>query len=243
MSASVSWKSYSAQYDLMAEHNPAYQALLARAEGYFASLPLSPGSVIAEIGAGTGNYSTLAASLCPECQILHIEPDAGMNEVAVRKAWQRGLWNIEFLGTTADSAPLQPSSVDVVVAVHSLYAMPDPLGTIAKIHTWLRPDGQVFACDLGRVLDVSDWFSYLRRSLVSRLGYWKTMGILLSGREVAQQNRRIAQMQRSGAYWTHEPDEYVQVWQKAGFSVLTAEAQYRNYSDLVIAKKPAFAAG
>lgn len=221
----------------MAQHNPAYQSLIERAAQFFRSLSLVSGSVIADVGAGTGNFSTMAAQLCPQCRILHIEPDDGMNAVATKKASALGLKNLTIIKAVADEANFEPHSVDVVIAVHSLYAMPAPIRAIRNFHYWLRPTGHVFACDLGRYLNTIDWFFYLAIQIFRHHGMIKTARIIVSATEVARQNSKIAHMQRTGSYWMHTPQEYAHAWQTSGFSILQQETQYRNCSDLIIAVK------
>ena len=70
-------------------------------------------------------------------------------------------------------------------------------------------------------------------------GVMGALRMLHAGREVARQNQNILRLQRTGAYWLHTPAEYEQAWTAAGFEILESERQYRGYSDLVVARKPA----
>ena len=53
----VSWSAYAAAYDLMAEHNPAYQSLVSDFQDVIQGWSMEPDSIILDVGAGTGNFS------------------------------------------------------------------------------------------------------------------------------------------------------------------------------------------
>jgi SAM-dependent methyltransferase len=101
-------------------------------------LPLmpKPGSAVADLGCGTGSLAVLLASAGHEVRGLDFS--AHMVEAARAKA--AGL-PVEF--TTGDAAhpPYPEGSVDVVLARHVLWALPDPAAAIDKWRRLLRPDG------------------------------------------------------------------------------------------------------
>ena len=78
-----------------------------------ASIGLSPGEVVADIGAGTGIFSVpMAREVAPEGIVLAVEVDAGFLPIIELKARENGVDNVRpVLGEFGD--PRLPQSVDV----------------------------------------------------------------------------------------------------------------------------------
>ena len=78
-----------------------------------ASIGLSPGEVVADIGAGTGIFSVpMAREVAPEGVVLAVEVDAGFLPIIETKARENGVDNVEtVLGEFGD--PKLPRNVDV----------------------------------------------------------------------------------------------------------------------------------
>ncbi|HUP53352.1 MAG TPA: methyltransferase domain-containing protein, partial [Longimicrobiales bacterium] len=78
-----------------------------------ASIGLSPGDVVADIGAGTGIFSVpMAREVAPEGLVLAVEVDAGFLPIIESKARENGVDNVQpVLGEFGD--PKLPQSVDV----------------------------------------------------------------------------------------------------------------------------------
>jgi tRNA A58 N-methylase Trm61 len=78
-----------------------------------ASVGLSPGDVVADIGAGTGIFSVpMAREVAPEGTVYAVEVDAGFLPIIRTKARENGVDNVEaVLGEFGD--PKLPRSVDV----------------------------------------------------------------------------------------------------------------------------------
>jgi cyclopropane fatty-acyl-phospholipid synthase-like methyltransferase len=78
-----------------------------------ASMGLSPGDVVADIGAGTGIFSVpMAREVAPEGTVYAVEVDAGFLPIIQAKARENGVDNVEaVLGEFGD--PKLPRSVDV----------------------------------------------------------------------------------------------------------------------------------
>lgn len=234
----VNWHSYAEVYDLMADNNPAYQDLIAQFQQAIAGWRIEPQSQLADLGAGTGNFSIKLAQSFPACQVIHLDGNAEMNRLAERKACGRHASNLCFVTTDIGAAPFQPASLSAITTVHALYAFPQPNNVIAKMYEWLQPGGYLFACDAGRMGKVSKWVVYLLREFYRRQGLWRTAQFYYHARVVTQQNRLIAKAQRDGVYWLHTHAEFRAAIEAVGFEVLTAREVYRGNSDLVIARKP-----
>jgi cyclopropane fatty-acyl-phospholipid synthase-like methyltransferase len=78
-----------------------------------ASIGLSPGDVVADIGAGTGIFSVpMAREVAPEGLVLAVEVDAGFLPIIESKARENGVDNVQpVLGEFGD--PKLPQSVDI----------------------------------------------------------------------------------------------------------------------------------
>jgi SAM-dependent methyltransferase len=233
----VDWTSFSAVFDLFLDYNPVYlevlEAFLAEARAW----PARPGMRVADLGAGTGNFSIAACRLWPDAIVHHVEPDAGMRGRARSKAI--GLPNLHVVESDIAGFRAEPGSLSVIISVHVLYALSDPRGTLSAMFHWLEPGGRAFLVDLGRVVDMGDWMRFFVAHLVRELGIVEAARLLWRGREIARQNRIIRARQLDGSYWTHSTPEFADAVRQAGFRVLREEPCNRGVSDLVVAEKPA----
>jgi ubiquinone/menaquinone biosynthesis C-methylase UbiE len=239
---SVNWSDYSQVYDEMASLNPPYQEMLGILASTIDGWSLDSDSTVVDLGAGTGNMSTLMGHALPNCRVLHVDSDSAMNAHASSKIRARALGNVFMIESDAERFELPAASVMATICIHSLYTLPNPLAVIDKIFQWTAPGGRVFACDLGRHLDVRDWRRFLFGSFRARFGLLGALRLLFRGRGVVRQNAGIAAMQRRGRYWLHSSDEFRAAFERCGFVVERSETCFRGYSDLLVCTKPAVAA-
>lgn len=78
---------------------------------------LMPVMKLGDFGAGTGNFSTLAARMVPGLRVVHVDADPGMNEVARQKA-RSDAWEIRE--ENLEELQIEPGKLDAVVSVHAL---------------------------------------------------------------------------------------------------------------------------
>jgi len=227
----VDWSSYAKAYDLLSEHNPAYQALLRDFEGFLSTI--RPPELIYDIGGGTGNYTKIAALACPCSEIRFVEPNAGMIGLARAKLAAHG--NITYDTLALEDIDAH-GTADLIICVHALYAMPAPEQRLADMLRLLRPDGLLYLIDLGRYMNVADWRRYLFSHLRKEHGLAGTLQIFWQGREIAKQNKTILKAQKNGVYWTHTEEEIASAATAAGFEILRQESVYRGYSDLLVCR-------
>lgn len=233
----VNWKAYATAYDLMAKNNPAYQDILKMLSQESIKWPMRAGDIIADLGAGTGNFSTLLSSLFPQTSVVHIDSCREMNASALDKARTLQCQNFQILEEDISSLDFPAGSLSAVICVHSLYAFPNAIELIAKIHQWLHPGGQLFACDLGRQMNVIDWAQYFFRESYKRDRLLVTLHRFWKGRVVAKQNRKILAAQKKGKYWMHSLSDFRNAFEQVGFKIMRSQECYRGYSDLVVAVK------
>jgi ubiquinone/menaquinone biosynthesis C-methylase UbiE len=102
-------------------------------------LPTAPADIV-DLGCGTGSLSVLLAEEGYSVRGLDFSPDmiaaAGHKATAAHR-------DIEFQVGDASSPPYEPSSYDVVLARHVLWALPDPAAALARWCRLLRRDGRL----------------------------------------------------------------------------------------------------
>ena len=233
----VDWSSYAQTYDLLLSYNPFYQELYKEVIAVAQAWDIAEGSMIADIGAGTGNYSCTLAKLFPQAEVLHVDRDPGMCQVALQKVQNRGLNNIEIRNEGVDEVFIPPSSLGACTCIHALYTFPNPQQVLQNIYGWLTPGGLGIFVDPGRPVRVLDWQIAIARRMIQAHGLRKTLQVMREGKEVSKQNRRAARMQAEGKFWTHSHAEFCEAVIDAGFKILEAHTTFRGISDFVVAKK------
>lgn len=233
----VSWKSYAQKYDMLLSFNPFYQHLHQAVLAEVSEWEINGGDLIADVGAGTGNYSLSLARLFPQARVLHIDNDSGMNEAARTKRTQLGISNHAILESGIEDVELAEGSLRALISIHALYTFPRPEQVLQRMHKWLQPGGEAILVDAGRIVNVLSWQLAISFHLLRTYGWKKTWEIFREGREVSQQNAYIRNMQGNGTFWTHSHAEYCTAVEKAGFEILDAGTTFRGISDWVKVRK------
>ena len=240
-STAPDWRTYAGAYDLMADHNPAYQDVRHRFTATVAPLHFRKGAMLAEFGAGTGNFSVELARIHQDCTVIHVDSDEAMVGAATRKAAASRLANMQFVrGDVGQVGQVEfaDGTLDFAAAIHCIYAFPNPDGFVNDLFRWLRPGGIVFACDPGRIVNVAEWSAYLFGESCKQAGLAGTLSLFWKGRAALKQNRAIRRAQQRGDYWTHSHEAFRDVFAAAGFRILSSDTVYRGCSDLIVCQKP-----
>ena len=237
MTVPVSWESYARKYDMLFDHNPFYQQIHRRVLAQAGRWEIRPGDLVADVGAGTGNYSLSLARRFPEATVLHIDNNEGMNARAMEKRDEAGISNLTLLPFGMEEVQIEPGSLRALVSIHALYTFPDPQQALEKMYGWLEPGGDAILVDAGRIVRVLDWQIALGTHLIRKHGLRKALAIFREGREVSRQNAFIRDMQRAGEFWTHSHEAFLGAVRKAGFDIIESGLTFRGVSDWVVARK------
>ena len=133
------WDAEAAAYDEPADHGLADPAVRAAWRRLLVGvLPTTPARV-ADLGCGTGTLTLLMAELGHEVDGLDFAP--AMVERA--RAKLSGVAGVRVTQGDAFEPALAPSSYDVVLSRHVLWAMPDPATALGRWLDLLAPGGRV----------------------------------------------------------------------------------------------------
>lgn len=236
----VNWSAYAREYDIIPSINPAYRELVAHCVATVAGWPLQPGDVVADIGGGTGNFSIALARALPAVTILHTDFNEEMLAIARRKATESEIKNWHAAKLDVQQEKWSTPPLAGIVTVHCLYSFPNPQRVIQKMCGALQHGGFLYACDLGRVMNIRDWTIYLLKESFRVHGLKATLSLFLQAQELRRQNQAVARGQKRGVYWTHSLAEFKAKFEAAGIQVLSAsDSLYRGYDDLVVGRKAA----
>jgi SAM-dependent methyltransferase len=108
------------------------------------SLKIAPGSVVADVGAGTGYFSIrIAKRLGPDGRVLATDVQPEMLRQLREFMAKARVKNVEPILATADDAKLPPDKVDLVLMVDVYHELQDPERTMAQIRKSLKADGRL----------------------------------------------------------------------------------------------------
>lgn len=105
---------------------------------------LADGQDILDLGCGWGALSLWAAARYPKSRIVAVSNSAGQRAFIESEARARGLTNLVVRTADVRALALSPASFDRVVSVEMLEHMRNYAALLARIATWLRPDGALF---------------------------------------------------------------------------------------------------
>lgn len=122
-------------------------------------VPLAHGRVL-EVGIGLNMpfYDTSRVSY-----IIGVDPALQMHRLASKRIARAGL-DVELVGVTAETIPLEDASIDTVVTTYTLCTIADPVVALREMRRVLVPGGRLLFCEHGRAPDenVRRWQSRLQ---------------------------------------------------------------------------------
>lgn len=112
---------------------------------------LREGLAVADVGAGTGLFSTLfAASVGPQGKVYAVDIVPRFVEHIAQLAKERQLAQLEAVLCTERSVELAPNSVDLVFLCDTYHHFEYPQSTLASIHRALKPGAELVLVDFIR---------------------------------------------------------------------------------------------
>jgi SAM-dependent methyltransferase len=97
------------------------------------------GGVIADIGCGNGAYLAELARREVASRVIGMDLSPGM----LAAASARSIGAAALVNADATALPLRSASVDLALAMHMLYHVPDPLDAVRELRRVTRPGGTV----------------------------------------------------------------------------------------------------
>ena len=107
-------------------------------------LPLKPGEVAADVGAGSGILTIRLANIVGEKgKVLAIDIQQEMLDVIAVKCKRRKVDNVELILGTNKSPKLKPESIDMALMVDVYHEFDFPYEMLTEMATALKPGGRI----------------------------------------------------------------------------------------------------
>jgi SAM-dependent methyltransferase len=110
------------------------------------ALALPAGAKVADIGAGTGYFSTRLAKASARPVVFAVDLEPAMVGYLTKRAAAEGLANLRAIQASA-SSPNLPEPVDVVLVVDTFHHIGERVAYFAGVRRQLRPGGRVAIID------------------------------------------------------------------------------------------------
>jgi cyclopropane fatty-acyl-phospholipid synthase-like methyltransferase len=109
------------------------------------ALQLKPGMKVADIGAGTGYFSTRLARV-PGVSVVAVDIEPKMIDYIKQRAQKEGLANVTAVLAGASGANL-PEPVDLILVVDTYHHLPNRTSYFRELKKSLRPGGRIAIVD------------------------------------------------------------------------------------------------
>jgi RimJ/RimL family protein N-acetyltransferase/protein-L-isoaspartate O-methyltransferase len=130
------WDDEAQTFDEAADHGLHDPAVRETWRALLRDLLPPPPARVADLGCGTGTLALLLTEEGYDVTGLDFSPEM------VRRARAK-VPGVEFVEADAAAPPLDPTTYDVVLSRHVLWAMPDPADALARWQDLLRPGGRL----------------------------------------------------------------------------------------------------
>jgi glyoxylase-like metal-dependent hydrolase (beta-lactamase superfamily II)/precorrin-6B methylase 2 len=113
-----------------------------------AAMGLSPGNVVADIGAGTGYFMPhLAEAVGPEGTVYAVDVEASLVNHMMRRAQSEGLPQVQPVLGALDDPGLPAGGVDQILLVNTYHHIQDRADYFSRLQDALRPGGTLVVVD------------------------------------------------------------------------------------------------
>ncbi len=108
------------------------------------ALALKPGMVVADIGAGSGYYSSrISKRVGPSGRVYATDIQPGMIELLNRRIKAEGLANITTVLGGMDDPKLPPNSIDLAIMVDVYHELQEPQIFLQRLKETFKPGGRL----------------------------------------------------------------------------------------------------
>ena len=108
------------------------------------ALDLKPGMSVADIGAGSGYYSSrIAKRIGPTGRVYATDIQQGMIEILERRIKSEGLGNVTTILGAMDDPKLQPNSIDLAIMVDVYHELQQPQIFLQRLRETFKPEGRL----------------------------------------------------------------------------------------------------
>lgn len=170
-----SWSNYTPVYDLILCRTATYQAMLNDLLGRSGSLPkLGDGSVVLDLGCGTGNLSREILTAYPGTTLIAVDHDSSMAKVFREKLFDRlsdkpRAGSVFFMekdiAEAMDILSAMALYADYAFLVNVLFLLQEPEAILWEIARTLKPGGELRLSNPDEDTDLDALFDTIRREL------------------------------------------------------------------------------
>ena len=109
-----------------------------------AALDIRPGSVVADVGAGSGYYTVrLSRAVGAAGRVVATDLQPGMLDIIRSKVTRERLTNVEVVQGRADDPVLPAGAFDLILMVDVYHELASPQIFVRKLKEALKPDGRL----------------------------------------------------------------------------------------------------
>ncbi|ELU11271.1 hypothetical protein CAPTEDRAFT_154856 [Capitella teleta] len=110
---------------------------------------LETGITVLDIGSNKGDLLFILASKYPKSTFIGVDPANPDTELAVKRAAEKGLTNVQFLVEDALKMPAEwTEKFDYIITINTLHHLPDGVRGCAEMKRILKPDGYLSIIEL-----------------------------------------------------------------------------------------------
>lgn len=125
-------------------------------EQIVAATGVTPGMVVADIGAGTGLFTRLfAPRVNPGGMVIAVDISKTFVENILRTSREQNLRNVHGVVNTPSDVSLARESIDLAFVCDTYHHFEYPQSMLASIHRALKPNGTLVIVDFERIPGVS----------------------------------------------------------------------------------------